>query len=225
MQPIQNDELKLKRFVKIDIRGVEFNILKYIGNQIPFIKILIDCDESENKINDLIIIDEVSPLFFNILIEYLKNEEHLDSFKLSILKFETENVKKWLKYLGMDKLFRKIFGFRSIDNKLIVKKIFYGYDDLTSEKVIMYILHDGSCYSPFNIIKVDETLVCVSVHDGFDDKKNEGYYVISQIEKNPGAFIYKENIFEHEGFYFITLASALEYDIMFCDKEIKKSFF
>jgi len=42
----------MNKFIKINIRGDEVDVFKYIGKQIPLIDSLIDCNESSGVVSE-----------------------------------------------------------------------------------------------------------------------------------------------------------------------------
>jgi len=89
------------------VRGDVIQIPDFVVQQIPFTSAL---SSSEEK--DILDIDTISPRFFTLIVEYLKNGQKL-SFLRSVLEreFDQENIKIYLKYLGMDDIYNKLYKY------------------------------------------------------------------------------------------------------------------
>ena len=226
----ENQNSKPNRYVTLDVRGDVFNILKSIGKQIPFIEVLIDSTElsPDANPNEPIVIEEVSPLFFKILTDFLKNQDNIDNFKKNIIIFDEKNVQQWLKYLGMDKLFKIMYGCKTINGQQVVldTKILYDTNYDPSRKFVTYT----TCDRDYNIscisIDIDNALVIVSAYESSEavkktNKENKdydiiikGYMVISKDNKENITFFREKDIIKADGLYFITLRNAIKFKII-----------
>ncbi len=108
MTDIKIQEQKSNTHLKIIVLDELFEVLLKIALQIPFLEVLMDCSSTEH--NETIVINEVSPKFFRILINFIKNKEKILHFENEINIFERDDVIRWLKYLGMDLLIKKLYG-------------------------------------------------------------------------------------------------------------------
>ena len=137
---------KSDRFLLIDVMGEEFKVVKKVAIQIPFFEALVETQPSER-----IIIDEVSPEFLKILIDFIKNSNDINYFKKHIRDFENKSLRYWLKYLGMNDLYKTLYGtdFFNDEKRLLIddviqissicnKTIWYAFK-LLNGKYIMFM--------------------------------------------------------------------------------------
>jgi len=211
------NKLNPSRFIKLDVRGEVFEIIKSVGSQIPFIEVLIDSTDSSLDANptEPIIIDEVSPLFFRILTDFLKNQEHVDIFKEQIARFERKNVQYWLKYLCMDKLFKTLYGCESVNGKKVIFDVEFTRD--THHKSASIYTTYTTVNENYNVPSYDtdenNMLVFVSAYE-CTEGKDKGYMVIPKSKNGHKTFFHQEDIVENDGFYFITFKNAIRYNIL-----------
>lgn len=213
------------RFFELDIMGEKIKILKAIGIKIPFIESLID-----TKSKFPVIINTVSPDFFRILIDFLKNSRTVENFKTKIEEFDKEKVEIWLKYLGMDKLHKQIYGCKYVDKMLVIIDAMIVHDSKSSfkDEFLTFPMCDGNYIAK---IDVDNTLVLVSTYKCTEENvsmKNGDVnilygFMIKSKYKNY-VFFRKSCVIEKDGLYFITFKNAVKYEIISnCDK-IRKEF-
>ena len=213
------------RFIKIDIRGDVFNILTNIGKQIPFIEALI-----ETKSDETIILDEISPLFFSILIEHLKNQEHHNTFVKKLSNFDPLMIQKWLKYLGMNEMYMMMYGSecKYIDNKLLIKDIRGVQFSTTCAGItIVYVLLNGVSYHvPSHFANPNDILINVSAQKCIGEPKSPytKYLVFSKVNEQYDTLLKDNYVVENDGSYFITLATAHKFNIISLSERIKNTY-
>ena len=96
----QTDE----KILKLNVSGEPIEISEYIGNHIPFIKILNDTDPSE-----IIELKTINSSFLKHLINNI--DEHKWQLLKTILdqEFNDSDIMDYLQYLGMNKMFDKFY--------------------------------------------------------------------------------------------------------------------
>jgi SpoU rRNA methylase family enzyme len=206
----QSDEQK-NTHVEIIIIDEKFRIPSHIAKQIPFIDQLskaIDLLSTEE-----IIINEVSPKFFKILYDWLKNGEVVDSFKEALVKFEKKSIQKWLRYLCMDKLLEQMYGLETIDGKMVI----YGIKDVYFPEAHMHspacILYNDNLTT---YIDIDDAVICVEGSKILIDTIS---YI--HIKCHPGCdhndkhYILNNNIIEQNNKYYVPLKDVVRYNLIF----------
>jgi len=163
----------------------------------------------------------------------LKNEENIDTFKQNISKFESKNIQKWIKYLGMDKLYQTMYGCMFLDDKLVIKDIIRITSFGTGGWYIGCKLCDETYFTSYLAPNLNNILVHVSVQSWFDKKgieiyqqeiKNlKGYLVLSRVGEYNHTFFRSSEIIEKNGMFFVTLSNALKYNIIPSTDNIKNT--
>ena len=218
------------RFLMLDVMGEQINVLKTVAKKIPFLDNVL-----ETKTNDPVIIDLVSPEFFKILVEFIKNDKQLDDFKTNICCFKEDSVDKWLKYLGMDELHKLIFGCRYINKKLVIEDSLLLLDSRfqADKSFCVFTMCDGNHVT---VVDPENTLVHVSGKKCLENandmpknlkfkdqtKKQEGYIVRSKDNNLIYTFFSNQDIIEEGGLYFISFINAVKYNIISNRDFIKK---
>ena len=106
----KNNEIIGKKKIVINIRGEIIEISSYVINKIPYIKTKIDQMDGIDKMDgiseiNLEDISNVSPKFFKLLINFLKNEQKPIFMKKIFDKyFDKDVIKSYLHFLQMDSL-------------------------------------------------------------------------------------------------------------------------
>ena len=206
MTDIDHLEQKSMNRLNLIILDEKFDVLIDIAKQIPFLEALI-----ETKTNEFVVINEVSPKFFRILINFIKNQEKIYWFERDINIFEKEDIERWLKYLGMDVLINKLFGRKYVNGKLVITDIVM-MSDKCGRRYKIFTLCDGRSVTG---IDVNNTLVSISgvkcKIDGYNNllvKSNLGTN-IPQI-----VFLPIEDIIIDDGSYFITFDYAVRHKLI-----------
>ena len=192
-------EIKTERFLMLDIMGEEYKILTRVAKQIPLLETLL---ETQPK-NEPIILDEVSPKFFRLLDDFLKNGELVSIFKTNICIFKREMVDYWLKYLEMDKLHRTLLGCKYVGKRLVIDDVItlsdhYGCGASSNA----YKLCDGSYMHSVP----SDTLVYVSAERC--SKRDNSGYVIQTKDGTKNVFLHLQHIIENNNMIFVELAAA-----------------
>jgi len=105
----------------IIVGGIIMTIPIYIVKKIPYLSILYSA-----KSDEMICLDR-SPKFLGIIIEFIRDQQSLDSLKTLLMKeFEDTVIKENLKYLGMDQLLNKLYDYspsRMINGRYVVNTV------------------------------------------------------------------------------------------------------
>lgn len=196
--------------LKLNILDERIDILIEIANQIPFLEILLETLIVE-KSNEVVVINEVSPKFFRILINFLKNQEKIHCFERDINIFEKKDIERWLKYLGMDVLMNKLYGRRYVGGKLVITD-FVIMRDRFGRRIQTYKLYDGQFVT--NIV-CDNIVISVP---GVKCKIDKNEYILIKTNFNTDVqkigFLPIEDIIIDNGSYFITYKCAVEYNLI-----------
>jgi hypothetical protein len=159
----------------LNLRGKIIVVHPSVFSQIPLLVIL---NESKKDLNEIISLD-FPPKFMEILIEVIQNERSVQYLlkTLSLCEFDENKNKKWLKYLGMDKLLAKCYVPEKIEGRIVVVDIDYNDDPMLMlrERVALKltdgsyiretvgILTDGSYMR--GKVKVTDTILLLHEHE------------------------------------------------------------
>lgn len=210
------------RFLLLDVMGDEFRVVKKVAMQIPYLKEALVKTQSSERI----IIDEVSPDFFKKLIDFIKNSTNISYFKKRICDFNIESVKYWLKYLGMNDLYKTLYGMdylndddkdddkeRLIDDTIEIysigrKRKWYALKLFNGK----YIMMDDPDFN-INDPKLKVHVILKNVTHG-------DYIIISKDNKREIILDPSLVISDNENALCVSLETALEYDILSYSDEI-----
>ena len=129
------EEKSSSNVLKLKIRDVIIEVSEYISKCIPFFHILF------SEKTDLIVeVNEVAPNFVNHLIDFFRNQKKIDDLKKKLeSEFDTTDCKLFLKYLGMNDLYKKLYDpVHEINGKLIVNLLNKKYIINEYKKCLLY---------------------------------------------------------------------------------------
>jgi len=214
------NELKLNnnldRFLELDIMGEKIKVLKKVGMEIPFIEAIISTQP-----DNIVVLDNISPAFFNLLVEYLRDGRSLTYLKNKLHDFNKDNVMIWLKYLGLNKLYKNIFGCRFVNKKLAVIDAIVVYDSkYPGREFVTYFLCDGNYISkidPYN------ALVRVIVSECTEEDERSGFVkgFMIKTKTSHDAFFRDEHVIKDDDDYYVTFIHALRFEILSNAESIK----
>ena len=103
--------------LKICVRGTSFDIEGYVAKSIPFLKILF-----EQKRDDIIELNSISPCFLTHLITHTINKKKVTCLKKILEEeFDQDDIIIFLKYLGMHDMLDKMYNtIPTFNGKIII---------------------------------------------------------------------------------------------------------
>jgi len=119
----KNNSTQSTKLIVLKIRGKEFNVPEYIVESIPNISKMYSSTVCSIGNGKEIEYDTIPPVFFDILINCIKNDQKPGYMKQQFKKqFSDQQIKKYLKILEMQELINKIFEYSSVGiiDKLVI---------------------------------------------------------------------------------------------------------
>ncbi len=196
--------------LKICVRGIYFNVIQVVAYSIPLLKILF-----QEKTNEIIHLDSISPSFITHIIDHLIHQKKVFFLKELLEKeFEKENIIFFLKYLGMDELIDKMYSqISTIEGKTIVINVGYQkWKNIDGKFLDENDIDNDKHIHILNEIILDETdkYICVVRQKNFYDKKLESNSI--QYFK---YYISKQFVFNHMNTQFVNMNVYLKMHICF----------
>jgi len=206
------NEQKLPRFMNVDAMGDIFKVPMCCIKRIPLLGAI-----AEEHPDQTIEIDEVSPDFFVLLVDFLKNRNET-KFLESIKIFRKEDVDYWAKYLCIDDFFwndapkSKIANKTNdipkpnyIGNKLVVVDAEYTKILGNKGQPIVFILNNGdrvSSIDKFNtIVPISGQKYNIDGRDGIFIKKKDLFIPL------------RDTVFDNDQYY-ISLINAAAHKLI-----------
>ena len=106
--------------LKISVRNVPIDVYPYVGNYIPFLKVLL-----EQKTKEIVELNLISPSFMIHIIDHYTQQKKLIHLKMILdSEYDIMDIKNFLKYLGLDQLLKQLYQpIDNIDGKKIVRLV------------------------------------------------------------------------------------------------------